>query len=60
MSFRTEWQRLTEPVELGPEVNSPSIQLCPMVTSDGKYLFFRASATARVTRTGLGPVSSSR
>jgi hypothetical protein len=30
----------SEPVKLGPEVNSPSIELCPIVTADGKYLFF--------------------
>ena len=25
---------------MGPEVNSPAIEVCPRVTDDGKYLFF--------------------
>ncbi|MDT8449186.1 MAG: sialidase family protein [Wenzhouxiangellaceae bacterium] len=29
-----------EPVNLGPEVNSDMLDYCPMVTPDGKYLFF--------------------
>jgi len=29
-----------EPVNLGPEVNSEILDYCPMVTPDGKYLFF--------------------
>jgi Tol biopolymer transport system component len=27
-------------VNLGNPINSPSIEICPMVTPDGKYLFF--------------------
>ena len=40
MSFRGPDGAWSAPVSLGPEVNSPSIELCPMVTADGKYLFF--------------------
>lgn len=29
-----------EPVNLGPDVNSEILDYCPMVTPDGKYLFF--------------------
>ena len=39
-SFRDADGAWSEPVRLGPEVNSPSIELCPIVTADGKYLFF--------------------
>jgi hypothetical protein len=31
---------LGQPVNLGRGVNSPSIELCPVVTADGQYLFF--------------------
>jgi len=40
VSFRDGKGAWTQPVRLGPEVNSPEIELCPMVTWDGKYLFF--------------------
>jgi hypothetical protein len=40
VSFRGRGGLWSEPVNLGPEVNSPSIELCPVVTADGKYLFF--------------------
>jgi hypothetical protein len=40
VSFRGTDGAWAEPVKLGPEVNSPSIELCPMVTADGKFLFF--------------------
>lgn len=29
-----------DPVNLGPDVNSETLDYCPMVTPDGKYLFF--------------------
>ena len=40
VSFRGAGETWSEPVRLGPEVNSPGIELCPAVTADGKYLFF--------------------
>jgi len=40
VSFRGEGNAWLEPVKFGPEVNSPSSELCPVVTADGKYLFF--------------------
>ena len=39
-SFRGADGAWSEPVNLGPGVNSPSVELCPIVTADGKYLFF--------------------
>jgi Tol biopolymer transport system component len=32
-----EWQK---PQNLGKPINTPSIEICPMVSPDGKYLFF--------------------
>jgi hypothetical protein len=40
ISFRNAAGAWSEPVKLGPEVNSPETELCPIVTADGKYLFF--------------------
>ena len=40
MSFRRADGAWGTPVSLGPEINSQSIELCPVVTADGKYLFF--------------------
>lgn len=39
VSFRTgsTWG---PPINLGPSINTPDIDFCPMVTPDGKYLFF--------------------
>ena len=30
----------TDPIPMGPKINSPAQEWCPMVTKDGKYLFF--------------------
>lgn len=40
VSFRKADGSWGEPVNLGPEVNSEILDYCPMVTPDGKYLFF--------------------
>jgi ankyrin repeat protein len=40
VSFRGDGGAWSDPVKLGPEVNSPAMELCPRVTADGKYLFF--------------------
>lgn len=39
ISFRTDngW---SEPVNLGPRVNSAATEFCPMVSPDGRWLFF--------------------
>ena len=42
ISFKGENGDWTEPVNMGPTVNSPSHDLCPFVTSDGHYLFFNS------------------
>lgn len=39
-SFRQADGYWSEPINLGPEVNSGVLEYCPMVTPDGKYLFF--------------------
>lgn len=40
VSFRNADGSWGEPVNLGPDVNSEDLDYCPMVTPDGKYLFF--------------------
>jgi Tol biopolymer transport system component len=30
----------TTPMNLGSKINSPSEEFCPMISKDGKYLFF--------------------
>ena len=40
VSFRGADGYWGEPINLGPEVNSEVLEYCPMVTPDGKYLFF--------------------
>ena len=40
ISYRDEDGKWSEPLSLGRPINSPSIDICPMVTPDGKYLFF--------------------
>jgi dipeptidyl aminopeptidase/acylaminoacyl peptidase len=39
-SFRDENGGWTEPVNLGETINSDRTDFCPMVTPDGRYLFF--------------------
>jgi hypothetical protein len=39
-SFRQADGGWGEPINLGPEVNSEGLEYCPMVTPDGRYLFF--------------------
>jgi Tol biopolymer transport system component len=40
VSFRMGKGNWTEAVNLGPEINTVSHDICPIVTHDGKYLFF--------------------
>ena len=40
VSFRQIDGTFGKPVNLGPGVNSPERELCPVVSPDGKYLFF--------------------
>lgn len=39
-SFRGPDGGWSEPVNLGAEVNSDELDYCPMLTPDGRYLFF--------------------
>ncbi len=40
ISFRDEDGDWRQPVNLGESINSEQVDFCPMVTPDGKYLFF--------------------
>ena len=40
VSFRGKDGRWGDAVRLGPEVNTPGMEILPIVTPDGKYLFF--------------------
>ncbi len=40
VSFRTRAGGWTEPKRLGPQVNTEAHENCPMVSPDGKFLFF--------------------
>ena len=42
VSFKGETGDWTEPVNMGPTVNSASHDLCPFVSEDGDYLFFNS------------------
>src|SRR5687767_4887430 len=39
ISYRTG-ESWSEPISLGPRVNSPATEFCPMVSPDGRHLFF--------------------
>lgn len=43
VSFRTDAGAWTEAVNLGERVNSPGPEFCPMLSPDGKYLFFTSN-----------------
>ena len=40
VSFRKEDNTWAEPINLGPEINSPENEIEPRLSPDGKYLFF--------------------
>ncbi len=40
ISFKRADGTWSEGVNMGPEINTPEIDYCPMVTPDGKYFFF--------------------
>ena len=48
ISFQTEDGKWTEPKNMGEEINSSGYDFCPMLSSDGKYLFF----TRNINRNG--------
>jgi hypothetical protein len=37
----------TDPVNMGPQINSPAQEWCPMVSKDGRYLFFLSFRSGR-------------
>ncbi len=43
ITFRNQNGSWTEPVNMGPEINSSSYDWIPYVTSDGKYFFFTSN-----------------
>ncbi len=48
VSFREKDGSWSAPIKLGPEVNSPGFELCPVVSADGKYLFFTSARGAGI------------
>jgi Tol biopolymer transport system component len=50
VSFRDSDNGWSAPKNLGPNVNSSERDFCPMVTPDGKYLFFSSK------RIGVGDI----
>lgn len=43
ISFRKEDQSWSQPVNMGPAVNSPYFDFCPFVSEDGRHLFFTSN-----------------
>jgi len=51
ISFRLKGDAWSEAVELGPGINVPGVEdICPMVSPDGKYLFFVSRRIDRAFR----------
>ena len=51
ISFRLQGDAWSEAVELGPGINVPGVEdICPMVSPDGKYLFFVSRRIDRAFR----------
>jgi Tol biopolymer transport system component len=42
ISFKTLEGQWTDAMNMGPTVNGPSYEMCPMVSGDGRYLFFNS------------------
>jgi hypothetical protein len=40
VSFRSTDSTWGQPINLGPSINTADVDFCPMVTPDGRYLFF--------------------
>ena len=40
ISYRLKDEKWTEPRDLGPDINSNHLDICPQITPNGKYLFF--------------------
>ncbi|MHC4943207.1 MAG: ankyrin repeat domain-containing protein [Planctomycetota bacterium] len=47
VTFKDAGDRWTEPMNLGPTINTPSVELCPIVSPDGKFLFFLSRQNGR-------------
>ena len=45
VSYRKPDDSWTRPYHLGSEINSPSVEMSPSVSPDGKYLFFSSNRT---------------
>ena len=56
ISFRHADGAWSEPVSLGPTVNSPLTDFCPMVTPDGRFLFYSRRHGASWEETTEGEV----
>jgi hypothetical protein len=42
ISYNLNNSRWTMPVDLGPDINSDQLELCPQITPNGKYLLFNS------------------
>ena len=40
VAFKTMYGNWSEPINLGPEVNTEYLETCPSLSPDGKYIFF--------------------
>lgn len=40
IAFKTQGGNWSEPINLGPQVNSEYLETCPSLSPDGKYIFF--------------------
>jgi Tol biopolymer transport system component len=56
VSFRGKDARWQPPVNLGDTINTDQVEFCPMVTPDGKYLFFSRRWGATWEQTTAGEV----
>lgn len=43
ISFRNDEGNWTDPLNMGEPVNSRTVQICPIISHDGKYLFFNSA-----------------
>ncbi len=48
ITFRTNDDRWTKPINLGPKINSAAKDEYPYVSPDGKYLFFNSNRTSEM------------
>ncbi len=40
ISFRNNMNEWTEPINMGPEINTEGLESCPSISNDGEFFFF--------------------